>query len=674
MKTVEVAVQRDHLQRLTQGGNPVTAIAELIWNGLDADADEVSVEFGRNILGGLETIRVVDNGHGMTDEEVEQGFGKLGGSWKRTAGRTKKEGRIVHGKDGKGRFRAFGLGHSVAWDSVAERNGVHERLVVTSNIDELGRFRIEDPREVGDEETGTSVIVNQIREKLPEIDTNDFAEELAEEFALYLRKYPHVVILYGGRKLDPSRFEDQVTDYALPEMDLDGEEVADVVVTVVEWRRPTTRSIYLCDADGFTITRVAPHIHAPGFHYTVYVKSHFLRKLEDENLLDLIELKPGPKQLLEVVKNQLRDHFRQRAAEKAREVVELWKEEEIYPYEGEPATPIERAERQVFDVVAINVASYVPRFDETDRASKQLSFRLLRQALEENPKTLRKILGDVLGLPKERLDELARLLDRTSLTAVIAAAKEVADRLDFLRGLEILLFRPGTKEELLERSQLHRILASETWVFGEQFYLSVDDQSLTEVLRKHLDILRRETDETKANNIIEADLPEVLRGDGSRGIIDLMMSRRIPQPNQRRREHLVVELKRPTQVINMAITTQARSYLYAISRDERFSHTDTVWNFWAISNRVTEQVVIEMEDKEAGLLKTYSDPLMRIYVRTWAEVLEECRARLTFFQDHLKYTPDDESALTYLNQTHAKYLPDSLYDGSDNGTNEDDED
>ncbi len=41
---------------------------------------------------------------------------------------------------------------------------------------------------------------------------------------------------------------------------------------------------------------------------------------------------------------------------------------------------------------------------------------------------------------------------------------------------------------------------------------------------------------------------------------------------------------------------------------------------------------------------------------------------------HLKDTPDDESALTYLNQTHAKYLPDSLYDGSDNGTNEDDED
>jgi len=64
----------------------------------------VSVEFERNILGGLETIRVVDNGHGMTDDEVEQGFGKLGGSWKRTAGRTKTEGRIVHGKDGKGRF------------------------------------------------------------------------------------------------------------------------------------------------------------------------------------------------------------------------------------------------------------------------------------------------------------------------------------------------------------------------------------------------------------------------------------------------------------------------------------------------------------------------------------------------------------------------------------------
>jgi hypothetical protein len=39
---------------------------------------------------------------------------------------------------------------------------------------------------------------------------------------------------------------------------------------------------------------------------------------------------------------------------------------------------------------------------------------------------------------------------------------------------------------LKERSQLHRMIAdNNTWIFGEEFNLTVDDQSLTEVLRKH---------------------------------------------------------------------------------------------------------------------------------------------------------------------------------------------
>jgi hypothetical protein len=41
MKTVEIQVQNDHLERLAHVRKPILAVAELIWNAVDADADKV---------------------------------------------------------------------------------------------------------------------------------------------------------------------------------------------------------------------------------------------------------------------------------------------------------------------------------------------------------------------------------------------------------------------------------------------------------------------------------------------------------------------------------------------------------------------------------------------------------------------------------------------------------
>src|SRR5207237_1403776 len=106
-----------------------------------------------------------------------------------------------------------------------------------------------------------------------------------------------------------------------------------------------------------------------------------------------------------------------------------------------------------------------------------------KQALEKSPDALNRILDEVLDLPIERQQELADLLERTSLSAIINSAKIVADRLDFLRGIEALLFEEESRECLRERDQLHRILADHSWLFGEQYALTANEEGLTEVLR-----------------------------------------------------------------------------------------------------------------------------------------------------------------------------------------------
>jgi hypothetical protein len=169
-----------------------------------------------------------------------------------------------------------------------------------------------------------------------------------------------------------------------------------------------------------------------------------------------------------------------------------------------------------------------------------------------------------LELPEKTQKELSKLLEDANLANVISASRLVADRLKFIHGLEALLFDVDSKKLLKERSQLHRMVAeNNTWIFGEEFNLTVDDQSLTEVLRKHRKLI--------GDNVV-IDQP-VRRIDGKVGIIDLMLSRMVPQNHSDEREHLVVELKRPSVKVGADEITQVKKYAFTVADDERFRHS-----------------------------------------------------------------------------------------------------
>jgi hypothetical protein len=197
--------------------------------------------------------------------------------------------------------------------------------------------------------------------------------------------------------------------------------------------------LFLCDESGVALHKVNVGIHAPGFEFTAYLKSSLIRELDAEGNLVFEEIDPALNVLIESARSTLREHFRRRAAETTIELVESWKKEKIYPYQGEPKDIVEAVERQVFDVVALNVNSYLPDFERSENRSKKLSLQLIRQALERDPGKLQLILDDVLNLPADKRTDLAELLKKTSLVSIINASKIVADRLNFIRGLEVLV-------------------------------------------------------------------------------------------------------------------------------------------------------------------------------------------------------------------------------------------
>ncbi len=154
----DVDLDKHHLEGLA--GQPSTAILELIWNALDADAKRVEVSFGLNDLEGIEEIRILDDGHGMTRDEAVQAFSLLGASWKQDATATRSGERALHGKHGRGRFRAGGIGRAMRWESVSESEGGRQLVTVEIESTDLRHGEVSEPQ-VTDRPVGTRVLMDR---------------------------------------------------------------------------------------------------------------------------------------------------------------------------------------------------------------------------------------------------------------------------------------------------------------------------------------------------------------------------------------------------------------------------------------------------------------------------------------------------------------------------------
>jgi len=649
-KSVEIQVQNDHLERLATARRPVLAVAELIWNAVDADAIRVDVALIDDALGELTAIEVADNGHGIPFADAESLFSRLGGSWKRGGKRSRQKGRLLHGQEGQGRFRALGLGRVVDWRVVYAGDTGLKQFRISMVKDTLRRVQIEDetPASAGARQ-GVTVTVSELEKDFRSLRSESAVQELAQILALYLRQYQEVKVYFDNELVDPASAIDHNQIYPLPDIEADGDKYA-ASLEIVEWKMQADRRLFFCDGAGFPLDSTTPGIQAPGFSFTAYLKSDYFAKLLAENRLEIANLDAPTAKTIDTAKNVMRDHFRTRASQKASGLVERWQQEQIYPYEGQPTTELEKAERQVFNVVALNVNHFLPDFEESDDKSKRFQLRLLRHAIENAPDDLAKILTEVLELPQEKREELSGLLDRTTLSHIISASKIITDRLEFLQGLETLVFDSELKHAVRERTQLHRILAENAWLFGEQYHLSVDDQSLTEVLKAHI---------AKQGREIEIDTP-VTRPDGSRGIVDLMFSRNIQLAGSEEREHLVVELKRPDVIVKADTLTQIKSYAFAVARDARFRDVPAKWVFWAVSSDIDDfaKLDVNQRDRPRGMLHQSDDPSITIWVKTWSQIISDCRARLRFFSEKLNYAPDRDSSLEHLRTTYSKYLAD----------------
>lgn len=637
-----VEVQTDFLEKITRA-KPVHALAEFIWNSLDADASKVAVTFDRNELDAMTKIVVRDDGTGMRYEKAAEMFRSLGGSWKRTRATT-EAGRLLHGQDGRGRFKAFALGNVAEWDVTYEKTSKQLfTFTITISASNMKEVIISDEKKApARKRRGVTLTIFDIQKDFRSLTSEGGFQELTEVFALYLADYKNVTISVDGTRLDPLRLIASQESVNLNDVVYEGESYP-VRLDIIEWRSTTNRALYLCNEKRFPLMEAERRFHVGSFQFSAYLTSALISKLQQEGTLELAEMNPIVVAMADEAQDAIKAYFRSRAAQEARSVVQEWKEEQVYPYEGEAISRVEKVERQVFDIVAVNVAHYLPDFTTAQPKNKALHLRLLRQAIEKSPEELQFILEEILKLPKRKQEELAGLLRDVSLSAIISAAKIVADRLKFLTGLEAILFDNDSKKRLKERSQLHRIIAQNCWVFGEEYNLSVDDQSLTEVLRRHRDLIGETA-------VIDEPVKHISK---ARGIVDLVFSRTIRRYKAQDLTHLVVELKAPKVKIDRDEITQVEEYAISVMKDQRFKRGNPTWVFWVISDDYGPYAEYRIKNSDG---KIHEAENVSIWVKTWGQVLDDNRARLQFFQERLEYEADKGASLEFLQERYSQFL------------------
>lgn len=648
LTTYKVDLADDHLKRVSKT-SAIPAIEELIWNSLDADACNISLRINSNPLGGNFSITVEDDGTGVSPKEIKSYIASLGNSWKTKIHET-PTGRPIHGQKGEGRFKAFSLGRVIDWESTYEDNEHTYKINIHFKSDDIKNYQVSQPIIDNQGQTGLKVTISELERPIASNSFGDINQKLIQTFGVYLYNYPNVVININGY---PLNVKEAIVDVHELPLELDGL-TGTHKLKIIEWADIHAKQLMLCKDNGTVLKELkvdGRKIRSLGYSFTAHLISDVITDLNNQSSVDLFELDNDGKALLEQTFDKLNIFFSEKKQAEALARLERWKSEGIYPFaDNDDMGAIETARRDIFDIIASKVEDSLPKFDKVDHKTKKFTFQLLSQALQENPKSMQKIMSEVLNLSSDEQNEFANLLGKTSLPSVIKSAKVVADRLDFLDGLETLVF--DHKKSLLERDQLHKILENEAWVFDEYFDLAGSEKRLEDALAIHLKILGEREDS------VDTSIP-VIVGEDKTGRLDLMLSK-VVASKEGQKDFLVVELKRPSKKIDDEVLNQIKKYAMAVQEDERFDTAKSRWKFIAVSNSLDKFATKEANQKGRPTGCVYQGENLDVYAMTWAEVINNAKTRLKFYKEQLQYEANAESSKEYLQAMHNKFIPTPL--------------
>lgn len=363
-------------------------------------------------------------------------------------------------------------------------------------------------------------------------------------------------------------------------------------------------------------------------NWLVYVDSDFFESTQGVvRNLKIPDLDDDSQHLIENLKSFIDDFFREKFKEYF-DFTHKLSNDDYYPYRGKIASSDSKS--IVFNQLAYFIEKEHKILSKRDNI-RRIVYPLVDKAI--NHGELLQIIDQIVLLKDEHIKKFNNLLEKTELEDVIQFSEDVAKKIQLLDFLEEIIY--GTPSEYIkERSQLHKIIEKNLWIFGEQYNdtpVLFSDKSL----RNNLTALRKDLFDyeltEKDENIIN------IEDNNLKDITDLFFFNEKVMDSQKQ-EVMVVELKRPSCKINQKELNQLDRYKFHLEKNAKFSK-DIYFKLILISSDFSDFAASKIGTQDKGnpfLYDITKDKKIELYVYKWSELIHSNKRRLSYLSNILK--------------------------------------
>ena len=615
------------------------AISEYIWNGFEAHARNINIDYTLNEAYGVKELIITDNGDGINYDELGETFGAFLASKKNLLSLKMKS----KANKGKGRFSFIAFADKAEWCTVYKDKDDYKEYQITMSNDTKEVIDCSQPESSDRKESGTSVRFSDINTLTAENMSFEILEPaLLKEFAwfLYLYKSKNVEITVNGDKVDFEKYVNtKLSEKSM--VTIDGHRFE---ISLVVWQESIKEKFccYYFDSEDALKGKDTTNFNRNtiNFNHSVFVKSDFFDDKENVltnnddiqiNMFESQEEKEILKKLHKEIQKLIEKKISVYLSDKAEEAVEaMITERKTFPefpsdvYGQMRKNDLKKVTKEIFKLEPLIFHKLKPIQEKS-----LLGFLNLLLSSEERENVLT-ILEQIVELSPEQRDDFSKILKKTSLENIIDTIKFIEDRYKIIELLRSIVY--DLTKFSNERDHVQKIVERHFWLFGEQYNLASADQRMQKALEQYRNILYGEEDVTATLN---PDAENERRMD-----IFMCNTRNVETAFETTlEENIVVELKAPKVPLTKKVLRQIEDYMDYIRRQPQFNSKLRKWKFIAVCKEVDDYVKSQykaFEDKgKVGLVFQVEN--CEVYALTWDDIIKSFEIKHKPMLERLKY-------------------------------------
>jgi len=623
----QAAVTSKGIEELLKNYRWEEAVSEYVWNGFDAGASEVHIDFEHNPepIDTLTSLSITDNGRGFPQAELINKFKPIYESEKARNNIQPKNHSLPHGRNGKGRLTFFTFARCADWEIHYLERDVICSYGVKIDANSLDRF-LPYQIPVTQDHSGTRVSFTEVSAITKTKIDLDLIPYLHREFSwfLELNKHANFLIHINGVPLDS---EKTVVDRdALVINEHSQKERFDVrFVLWSEKKNEEYSKYYFLDSHDREVWKQNTTLNNKGdtFYHSVFIKSPLFDNFqwagdgEDPDQSDLFATQKSEpfKNLLSKLSDFLYRKRNPFIASYTEKLVEEYEKEGVFPKSG--TSVLASFQKQALKETVKELYKVQPKiFSSLNTTQKKAFIGLLDALLELGADDrLLEIISRLVEMTPSERSELAHILEYASMSAISKTIGMIKDRMKVVFQLKKLVLEETWGAE---ESHLQEVIENHYWLFGEQFNLTTaEEPDFEEALRRYSHLLSGDGETRK---------PRISHPDKNKEM-DIFMTRK--NVTHDRIENIVVELKHPTVPLGRKELNQIDTYMGVITSEPRFSAEKMHWKFILVgksfdtSNAVERDYENALSHGEPYLVRKTPSIRCSIYVMRWSDVFTE---------------------------------------------------